>query len=89
MSDNIIRKEELLSFTTDIVTAQLSTTPTDAASLPALIETVYKTLNTLGQEKAHMGERPQPAVPIRKSIQDDFIVCLEDGKRLKMLKRHL
>lgn len=53
-----------------------------------MIKDVFSTLQTLGSEGAPQ-ERPQPAVPIKKSITPDFIICLEDGKKLKMLKRHL
>ena len=56
--------------------------------LPQLIQDVYKTLAVVGNASAPP-ERPQPAVPIKKSVNPDFIVCLEDGKKLKMLKRHL
>ncbi|MBB4314631.1 putative transcriptional regulator [Roseospira marina] len=56
--------------------------------LTALIQDVHRSLSTIGQATPE-AERPQPAVPIKKSVQPDFIVCLEDGKKLKMLKRHL
>ena len=56
--------------------------------LPQLIGEVYRTLATLGAHGA-LPERPEPAVPVKKSITPDYIVCLEDGKKLKMLKRHL
>jgi predicted transcriptional regulator len=59
------------------------------ADLPNLIDQVYKTLSNLGSEQAQGQDRPPPAVPIKKSVQPDYIVCLEDGKKLKMLKRHL
>jgi len=53
------------------------------------IRDIYKTLSHIGQDPAQPAEKPQPAVPVRKSVFPDFIVCLEDGKKLKMLKRHL
>jgi len=56
--------------------------------LPTLIEEVYKTLSGVGKEPMQ-ADRPQPAVPVKKSVTAEFIVCLEDGKKLKMLKRHL
>src|SRR5262249_30214492 len=57
-------------------------------ALPSLIQDVYKTLAGIGKEPA-APERPEPAVPVKKSIFADHIVCLEDGKKLKVLKRHL
>ena len=57
-------------------------------ALPLLIQEVYRTLAGVGNEPAPP-ERPQPAVPVKKSVFNDHIVCLEDGKKLKMLKRHL
>src|SRR5690606_21523254 len=54
-----------------------------------IIQKVYKTLANVNTEGPSMAERPQPAVPIKKSVTPDYIVCLEDGKKLKMLKRHL
>ena len=56
---------------------------------PGLIEQIYKTLATIGGVDGGASDRPTPAVPVKKSITPDFIVCLEDGKKLKMLKRHL
>lgn len=82
-------KNELLNLTTEIVTAHLANNTVQMNDVPQLIETVFNTLNTLGNGTTGMGERPQPAVAIKKSVQDDYIVCLEDGKKLKMLKRHL
>lgn len=83
---------ELLSYTAEIVASHLSNNTVAAVEIPALIERVYKSLSGLGTEskaKTGLTERPQPAVPIRKSVMPDYIVCLEDGKKLKMLKRHL
>jgi predicted transcriptional regulator len=78
----------VLGLTAQIVAAHVShnTVPTDG--LPVLIQEVYKTLAGVGKD-AVAPDRPQPAVPPRKSVFDDYIVCLEDGKKLKMLKRHL
>jgi predicted transcriptional regulator len=80
---------ELLSLTTEIVAAHVSNNSVGLSDLPNLIEQVYRTLSNVGQEPAPTPERPQPAVPIKKSVTPDYIVCLEDGKKLKMLKRHL
>jgi len=79
----------LLSLTTEIVAAHVSNNTVPLAELPNLIDQVYKTLATSSAEPAPVAERPQPAVPVKKSITPDYIICLEDGKRLKMLKRHL
>ena len=79
---------ELLALTANIVAAHVGSNTVNVADLPQLIGEVYRTLATLGTHGA-MPERPEPAVPVKKSITPDYIVCLEDGKKLKMLKRHL
>ena len=79
----------LLSLTTEIVAAHVSNNSVAVTDLPVLIEQVYKSLSNVGTEPVAVEERPQPAVPIKKSVTPDYIVCLEDGKKLKMLKRHL
>jgi predicted transcriptional regulator len=87
-----VKHFDLLTLTTEIVSSHLSNNSVPAAEIPALIERVFKTLSHVGGESAPVtvsSERPQPAVPIRKSVMADYIVCLEDGKKLKMLKRHL
>lgn len=86
------KNHEILALTTNIVSAHLSNNTVPAADIPALIERIYKTLSGVGGEApatSITAERPQPAVPIRKSVMPEYIVCLEDGKKLKMLKRHL
>ena len=80
---------ELLSLTTEIVAAHVSNNTVALGDLPTLIEQVYRSLANVGVEPVPTEERPQPAVPIKKSVTPDYIVCLEDGKKLKMLKRHL
>ncbi|MBP7062586.1 MucR family transcriptional regulator [Ferrovibrio sp.] len=87
-------KSELLSLTADIVAAHVSNNRVEANDLPALIRQVFGTLSALDTVApvapvAVPAEKPQPAVSIKKSISPDFIICLEDGKKLKMLKRHL
>lgn len=84
-----ITHTDLLTMTTDIVAAHVSNNSVSKAELPGLIETVYKSLGALGGELAFHGDRPTPAVPVKKSVHPDYIICLEDGKKLKMLKRHL
>ena len=74
--------------TAQIVAAHLANNKLDVAEVPPLIETVHKTLASLGKAKEEQVKQ-EPAVPIRKSVFPDHIICLEDGKKLKMLKRHL
>ena len=80
---------ELLGLTAQIVSAHVSHNPVPAAELPGLIQEVFRTLSGVGSRPAPEPERPQPAVPIKKSITPGYLICLEDGKKLKMLKRHL
>ena len=79
---------ELLELTTEIVAAHVSNNTLPVSDLPRLIQDVYKTLAGVGTNQPTV-ERPQPAVSVKKSVTPDYIVCLEDGKKLKMLKRHL
>ncbi len=80
----------LLSHTVEIVSSYVSNNTVLLSDLPRLIEETYAALEAQGgSADAHDPGRPKPAVPIGKSIQPDYIVCLEDGKQLKMLKRHL
>jgi len=81
-------KSELLALTTDIVASHVANNRIDGNELPQLIRQVFATLSNIGEGSA-APERPQPAVPIKKSITPEFVICLEDGKKLKMLKRHL
>jgi predicted transcriptional regulator len=81
--------DNLLELTTEIVSAHLANNQVGADEIPAIIQKIYKTLANVSAESAPNAERPQPAVPIKKSVTPDFIICLEDGKKLKMLKRHL
>ena len=87
MSENP-NANELLELTTEIVSAHVGNNSIALGDLPQLIQDVYKTLSIVGTTPA-VPERPKPAVPIKKSVFPDFVVCLEDGKKLKMLKRHL
>lgn len=80
---------ELLGLTAQIVSAHVSHNPVPASELPGLIQEVFRTLSGVGTVPAAEPERPQPAVPIKKSITPGYLICLEDGKKLKMLKRHL
>ena len=87
MSDSE-NQSEILELTTEIVSAHVSNNTLPVADLPQLIQDVYITLSTVGTGQSST-ERLQPAVSIKKSVMPDYIVCLEDGKKLKMLKRHL
>jgi predicted transcriptional regulator len=88
--DHESKKQELLSLTADIVSAFAGNHTVAMSNLPGLIASVFAALRTAGQgEEAKADAPPTPAVPIRKSVTSDFLICLEDGKKLKMLKRHL
>ena len=81
----------LLGLTSQIVSAYVSRNAVQVFDIPNLINSVHQSLATLGQPQA-LAEAPaelKPAVPVKKSVNPDYIVCLEDGKKLKMLKRHL
>ncbi|MEE4199981.1 MucR family transcriptional regulator [Erythrobacter sp.] len=82
-------KETLITLTSDIVAAHLSNNNVEVKEVPELITNVYGALAGLGEEQAAEEEKPEPAVSIRASVKPDYIVCLEDGKKLKMLKRYL
>jgi predicted transcriptional regulator len=79
---------KVLGLTAQIVSAHVSKNNMTPDALPALIMDVYRTLATVGHDVTQV-DKPQPAVPVKKSIFPDHIICLEDGKKLKMLKRHL
>lgn len=78
----------MIIFTKQIVTAYLKANPLPVAELPGLIRSTYAALQTLDGAQTSDAEQ-QPAVPVKKSVMPDYIICLEDGKRLKVLKRHL
>lgn len=80
--------EMLITLTSDIVTAHVANNDVAVADVPSLIENVYGALSGLGASQAEE-VRPEPAVSVRSSIKSDHIVCLECGKKMKMLKRHL
>lgn len=81
--------ETLITLTSDIVAAHVSNNSVAVGDLPALISNVYTALAGLGQTAPVAEAPPEPAVSVRSSVKPDHIVCLEDGKKLKMLKRHL
>ncbi len=84
-----IDKTELLSLTSEIVSSHVANNSVSLADLPDLIQSVFAKLSSLAEGHVAETEALVPAVPIKKSITADFIICLEDGKKLKMLKRHL
>lgn len=85
-----LSSEARLQMVTDIVTAYVSHNPVPASGLSDVIRTVHESLDRLAQEGQEGAKTTQkPAVPIKKSVTDDYIICLEDGKKLKMLKRYL
>jgi predicted transcriptional regulator len=81
--------ETLITLTADIVSAHVSNNSVAVNDLPQLIQNVHNALSGLGGGSEAPQAKPEPAVSIRSSIKPDYIVCLEDGKKLKMLKRHL
>ena len=83
------QNKDLLQLTAQVVANHLSNNNVEAAEIPSLIKEVYKTLEGLEGENTGANGAPKPAVPVKDSITPDYIVCLEDGKRLKMLKRYL
>ncbi|MBY3753179.1 transcriptional regulator [Azospirillum formosense] len=93
MSDQLradVPDNELLRMTADIVSAYVSKNVLPAQQIPEVINTVYSSLTGLNAQPREIPSEPlKPAVPIRKSVTPEYIVCLEDGKKLKMLKRHL
>jgi len=82
-------KAELLEITTDIVASFVANNPVPTGGLPDLIKTVHEAVHALASDKPPAAPRPDPAVPLSKSITPDHIICLEDGRKLKMLKRYL
>ena len=86
-----VSEQDKLRWSAYIVAAFVSQNTLPASGITDLIQSVYQALGHLGQPPApaRVAERQKPATPISKSVHDDYIVCLEDGKRLKMLKRYL
>ena len=89
MENNDNLGETLITLTADIVSAHVSNNSVAVNDLPTLIQNVHNALTALGGGREEPEAKPEPAVSIRSSIKPDYIVCLEDGKKLKMLKRHL
>jgi predicted transcriptional regulator len=89
MSDVIDMTETLITLTADIVSAHVSNNSVAVADVPGLIQNIHSALAQLGNTTPEPEVKQEPAVSIRSSVKPDYIVCLEDGKKLKMLKRHL
>ena len=89
MVDNQAGEDTLLTLTADIVAAHVSNNSVAVNDLPNLIQNVHAALNGIAQAPSAPEPKPEPKVSIRSSVKPDYIVCLEDGKKLKMLKRHL
>lgn len=87
--DGKFEKVEILKLTANITSSHVANNPVPVTELPDLIKSVYSVLSDLINEDVILSHDLKPAVPIRNSITDDYIICLEDGKKLKMLKRHL
>jgi len=89
MSDTIDLSETLITLTADIVSAHVSNNDVAVGDVSGLIQNIHAALSQLGHAAPEPAAKQEPAVSVRASIKPDFIVCLEDGKKLKMLKRHL
>jgi predicted transcriptional regulator len=89
MAEGSELNETLITLTADIVSAHVSNNSVAVNDLPQLIQNVHNALQALGTRKEEAPARPEPKVSIRSSVKPDYVVCLEDGKKLKMLKRHL
>jgi len=88
-SDTVVDKEELLLMTTDIVASYVSNNAVAADNVSELIKAVHATMTEISGQTEKPETKSKPAVAISRSIHDEYIVCLEDGKKLKMLKRYL
>lgn len=93
MSDSTADKishDDILRMAVDVVSAYVSNNPLPATQIPDVINTVYASLAALDSGPVEpKAETPKPAISVKKSVHPDYIICLEDGKKLKMLKRHL
>ncbi|MGX5805285.1 MucR family transcriptional regulator [Bradyrhizobium sp. Arg314] len=89
MSDDQQNEADLVSIAADIVSAYVSNNPVPVAELPKLIGDIHVALQNVGTPKTEPAVKLEPAVSIRKSVTPDYLICLEDGKKFKSLKRHL
>lgn len=79
----------LVELTAEVVAAYVSNNPVQTSDLPGLIANVHSALGSTASAESKPSEKAKPAVPVRKSVQNDYIICLEDGMKFKSLKRHL
>jgi predicted transcriptional regulator len=84
-----LEESELLEMTVEIVSSYVANNVLQAGALPDLIKTVHATITGLTQHAAAPAEKLEPAISVAKSVTPEFIICLEDGRKLKMLKRYL
>ena len=89
MAENEATEDTLLTLTADIVAAHVSNNSVAVNDLPTLIQNVHQALTGISSSQAASEEKQEPKVSIRSSVKPDYVVCLECGKRQKMLKRHL
>ena len=81
---------DLTSLVTEVVAAYVSRNPMESSEIPALVQMIHRSLGALSSGKSYLlTSRSEPAVAVENSIHPDYIICLEDGRKLKMLKRHL
>lgn len=87
---DLVDRNQLVSLAADIVSAYVANNPVPASDLPILIDNIHRSLTLIssGQTEPAADEQ-KPAVPVKKSVQQDYLICLEDGKKFKSLKRHL
>jgi predicted transcriptional regulator len=91
MSDKLTPSShgQVLRMVTDVISSYLKKNPVPSGDLPNVISSIYGALIAPHAPVEAPEQRPEPAVPVRRSVTPDYIICLEDGKKLKMLKRHL
>lgn len=87
--NNQDQDQDILGLTVDIVASHVSNNSLPVQELPGLLREVHATLSELANKQAGEHVNLEPAVPVKKSVTPDYVICLEDGKKLKMLKRHL
>ncbi|MSU92298.1 transcriptional regulator [Rhodobacteraceae bacterium 2CG4] len=87
--EQTVDKTELLALSAEVVSSYVGNNTVQPDQVTELLKSVFDTMNTLSGPQEEEPEQLVPAVPVKKSVTNDYIICLEDGKKLKMLKRHL
>ena len=87
--DQTIDKAELLALSAEVVSSYVGNNTVAPEQVTEMLKSVFHTMSNLSTPQEEEPEQLVPAVPVKKSVTDDYIICLEDGKKLKMLKRHL